>query len=206
MEGFLVFTDILENIAIIIASLSAVYGANKGWKAYIKKKQNELIIEVLEYFCRARDAFRRIRSPFSPAGEGETRPQGKTESKQEKEIYDRVYVPIERYKKEEAIFQRLESLKYKFIANFGKESAQPFTKLFNSLNKIFLASNVLRTSWIQQGRRFPSEEAFQDHLERMHKYEGIFWEGAEDPDKFGQEIEATIDEIEVISEKLMKKI
>ncbi|MCH8172069.1 MAG: hypothetical protein IIA70_02030 [Proteobacteria bacterium] len=206
MKDFLVFTDILENIAIIIASLSAVYGGSKGWEVYRKKKQNDLIVEVLEYFYRARDALRRIRNPFLYVGEGGTRERRETESEQEKEIYDRVYVPMERYKKEEAIFQKLESLKYKFIANFGKESAEPFTKLFNALNKIFLASNILRTAWIQQGRRFPSDEAFQDHLERMHKYEGIFWEGAEDPDKFGQEIEATIDEIEVISEKLMKKI
>jgi len=199
-------SEIFMNIAVGAASIAAVLGARSEWKKYNKKRQNELIVEVLESFYRVRDAFKRIRSPFGFSGEGATRLKQESETLEEKELFDRAYVPIERYKKEEEVFRNLDGLKYKFIANFGKEKAKLFEDLIWVLNQIIFTSNMLRTSWIQQGRPFRDDQSFQGHLERMHKFEGIIWEGAHEPDEIKQKIDSAINEMESICEKLLKEM
>ncbi|NNC15235.1 hypothetical protein HJC22_05735 [Corallococcus exiguus] len=107
------------------------------------KRQTELAEQVLSDFYRARDLFMAARSPGSFPGEGATRPQDDNESKSDAEHLNAIYAPFERLTKNNSFFADLHARRYRFMALFGTEAAQPFDLLRAAHSEIFTATEIL---------------------------------------------------------------
>jgi hypothetical protein len=189
--------DILESISLIIAAWTVILGVNAWRHEFIGKRRIELAEEVLALFYEARDVISYIRSPFGYVGEGSSRKSSESESPEEKQIYDRAYVLVERYNKNQGLFNKIYSMRYRFMAQFGKEASVPFDDLRKIVNDIFISSRMLADYWKDQGRRtWKTEGDFEKHLEEMHKYEAVFWEMSADRDPIIPRVNAVISNIE----------
>ena len=198
------FTNILQSISVIIAAIVVIIGVNAWRREYIGKRNVDLAEEVLALFYEARDVIRSIRNPFGFSGEGSTRNSGPNESPQEKEINDRAHAVFERYGKRQDLFNKLYSMRYRYMARFGKDSAKPFDDLNNIVSEIFSSARMLAYYWRDQGHRtWQNEEEFQRHLREMRKHEAIFWEMAPDEDLIKPKLDAAIADIEAQSLKVI---
>jgi hypothetical protein len=189
--------NILTSASIIIAAWAVIIGVDAWRREYVGKRRLELAEEVLALFYEARDVISYIRSPFSVSGEGSTRKVDPKESPEEKEINDRAYIVFERYNKRQDLFNKLYSMRYRYMARFGKDSAKPFDGLRKIINEIFASAQMLSFYWKEQGRRtWANKEEFEKHLKEMHKHESVFWEMSPDKDPILPRVNAVISDIE----------
>ncbi len=196
--------NILESISLIIAAWAVIIGVNAWRREYIGKRRLELAEEVLSLFYEARDVISAIRSPFGYSGEGSTRSAAPNESPEEKEINDKAYVVFERYNKRQDLFNKLYSMRYRYMAQFGKDSAKPFDDLYKIVNEIFTSARMLSHYWLEQGHRnWRNKAEFQKHLDEMHKHEAIFWEMSADKDQIIPRVSAVISDIEAQCNKII---
>jgi hypothetical protein len=196
--------NILASISLIIAAWTVIIGVNAWRREYVGKRRLELAEEVLALFYEARDIISYIRNPFSFAGEGSTRNADPNESPEEKRINDNVYIVFERYNKRQDLFNKLYSMRYRYMARFGKDSAKPFDELNKIVNDIFTSARMLSHYWKEQGRRrWQSDEEFKRHLEEMRKHEAIFWAMSADKDPILPRVNAVISDIEAQSLKII---
>jgi hypothetical protein len=197
--------EIAQNISVIIACLAIILGVDAWKREYVGKRKIELAEDVLTLFYQARDAVGRIRSPFRRHGEGETRKTGEYENPNEKELLDRAYVVVERFEKEREIFNKLDVLRYRFMARFGVNAKKPFDDLRSIITDIFLSANMLGTHyWQRQGRAQMSEAEFQKHLKELNEHEAIFWEGRLESDPIKKRLDGTIEGIEKICRPIIQ--
>jgi hypothetical protein len=68
------------------------------------------------------------------------------------------------------------------MAAFGAGTERIFTETSTIVNSIFISARMLATHyWPRQGRVPMAPDEFQEHLDEMHRHEGVFWDtGAED--------------------------
>jgi len=130
-ENIKMVLEIINTLAILIASVVAVCGISAWRKEFQGKRNIEIAEEVLVLFYEAKDAIRAIRAFLRQQGEGATitPPQA----------YDSVVV-YERYEKRHEIFNKLTSKRYQFKARFGDEKDKPFEDLKNIINEILNAA------------------------------------------------------------------
>jgi len=101
-------------LALIGIVLTQSWTSRREWA----KRRVEFAEEMLSLFYEVRDAIRAIRSPLGSRGEGGTRVRGEGESKEIAELLDSAFVVVERYNKNEAIFNNIRAKKYRFMAMF----------------------------------------------------------------------------------------
>ena len=193
--------SIIKGLSIIIASIVAVRGLN-SWRFELKgKKEIELAEQVLALFYECRDAIKMIRNPFSFSGEGQTRKRSENEIENETKLLDQAYVVFERYEKVKSSFTTLRSLKYRFIIVFGKDSEEPFIKLFQTMNEILVSSNILAGIYLSRLKNGSLDPA---SLEIMKDNEKIFYEMSKD-DEINMKVDSAIESIENICKKTLQK-
>lgn len=184
--------DILQSTSVVLASYAVIAGINAWRREFVGKRRIELAEETLEAFFAIRDAIAFIRDPWSKAEEGTTRRRAGFESEAETELLNRAYIVYERYQAKKDVFSRFATIKYRFMAAFGKETEDIFIRTQKTLNRIFIAAGKLgRHYWQRQGRVQMSDEEFEEHLDEMHREEEIFW----DHDKQNDEIRASLNGI-----------
>jgi len=175
--------QVIQAISLTVAAWAAIYGISAWRREFVGKKRIELAEEVLVRFYEARDVIRIIRNPFSQVGEGSSRQAAEHETAEEKQIFDNAYVVFERYERHREVFSQLQSLRYRFMAQFGADAVQPFDDLSRILNDIFISARMLTHYWRDQGRRpWRNDEQFQKHLAEMFQHEAVFWEKSKDDD------------------------
>ena len=202
-------TNILEGVSgIVAAGIAAgtvIFGVSAWRREYVGRRRIELAEEVLALFYEARYVISAIRNPFGFVGEGSTREADPKESPEEKQISDNAYKVFERYNKHQGLFSKLHSMRYSYMAQFGKDSAKPFDDLREIINDIFEAATMLPYYWQRQGHTpWKSEEERQNHLDEMHKYERVFWHlGKDDP--IEPRVDAIISDIEKQTSSIISK-
>ncbi len=189
--------DIIESIAIIIASLSAIYGINSWRKEMKGKKEYELAEEVLAHFYEAKDKISLIRSISGWSGEGKSRKPSQNETDEEKKILDQAHVVFERYQNNQDVFNKLQSLRYRFMAVFGRENGNPFIELNKIIIRILSSSRTLSRLYFLRRQ----DDSTQNKID---KYEAIIYEGHNEPDEISQNIENILSEIEHICENIIR--
>lgn len=202
--------SILESVSVIIASLTAsgtiIYGIKAWRREYIGKRKLDLAEEVLALFYEARDAIRFIRSPASYSGEGRTRNAAPNETPEEKRINDNAYIAFERYNKRLELFNKIRSMRYRYMAQLGKDLSKPFDDLNNIVNDIFISATMLPYYWMEQGHhQWKNEAEFKQHLVEMNKHQAVFWEMTPDRDQITPRVDAVISEIEAQTAKIIGK-
>jgi hypothetical protein len=198
MEYATSIATLLQSISVIFASLSIALGVNAWRREHIGKRRIELAEDVLTAFYEARDAIRRIRSPFGFVGEGSTRKKGESEGREEAEILDRAYVVHERFNKERELFNRLHTMRYRMAARFSTIAEKPFNNLESLVREIFFSAERLGSHyWQRQGRVAMTEDERTKHLKEMHEHERVFWSRKTD-DPVEEKLVKIIAEIEAI--------
>jgi hypothetical protein len=198
--------NIIQSASIIIASIVAIWGIN-SWRREAKwKRKYEVAEEVLALFYECKEKFQIIRSPFSHSLEGKSRKQGENETIEESKRLDNTYVFFERYEREKEAFNKLFSLKFRFMTLFGKESGHSFDEMKKILNTIFFAANKLgQHYWREQGKNFRTEELFQQHLKEMEENEAIIWGHYDENDKIAKRVDQCISSIEKYCSTIMER-
>lgn len=111
-----------------------------------------------------------------------------------KEARDRAYVAIERYNKHREKFSKLYSLKYRFVAYFGRDAAAPFDDLRGILNQIFLSARRLARYWaVESGTPLTEEQ-----VRKRETNEAIFWEDEAENDPINPKLDQIIERMEGI--------
>ena len=192
--------DIISSViyagATIFAACVAIYGVNSWKREFRGKRQIELAEDVLGVFYEAKDAISAIRSPFSYGGEGSTRKPVEGEPEQEKKVRNTAYTVWERYDKHQGVFNKLHSMRYRFMAQIGKEEAEPFEQMRKIVNRILTAAGSLSGLWVERGRLPYKSEENKELSKEVRRLEAIFWwQGSKDDiDKEVAEIIARIEE------------
>jgi len=199
------YGDLLQNISIIIASISAIYAINAWQKEFIGKRKIELAEEMLAKYFQIKDAISFIRNPWSNNEEGKSRKKSEFENPDSTELLDRAFIVFERYEKQKEVFNEFNVMKYKFMARFGKETEEVFIRVNKAVNKIFIAARMLGTYyWQRQGIVKMTDEEFEKHLEKMEKHEGVFWEMEAEKDEIKIELEEIQKLLEGYTDKVFK--
>lgn len=186
----------ISNMAVILASLTAIYGI-VAWKyEHIGKRRLEIAEDVLAMFYEACDAIKAIRSPFGFEGEGGTRKAKGNETSEQKRIRDLAFSVYERYYSNKEIFNRLHSMRYRFMAIYGADKSKPFMELYRIRNMIFRAAGMLAVEWERDLgiAKMPDQE--KKHREAINKYESIIWEDNANPDPITPLMDNIISDIE----------
>jgi ADP-heptose:LPS heptosyltransferase len=190
VENIKLALEVVNTLAIVIASIVAICGINAWRKEFQEKRNIELAEEVLALFYEAKDAIRAIRNPFSYQGEGKTRKPQENETPREKEARDRFYFVFERFEKRQEIFNKLHSKRYQFMARFGTEKSKPFEDLRMIVIEIQVSANSLSRIW-------SSNHISEDMEKRRQEHESIIWIGGED-DPIESRVKKIISDIEAI--------
>lgn len=192
------FGEILSSIAIIIASVTAIYGISAWKREFRGKHQIELAEEALALFYEAREVITSARSPGGFGYEGRTRESQAEETPAEKKARDAAYVIIERFQPHEELFSKLHAMRYRFMAQFGLGSAKPFDELRKIRNQIFSAARRLARLWAKDVSHF-DEKRQEAHYEKTQKYQSIFWDSYDEvADPINPCLDKVVSEIEAI--------
>lgn len=200
------FVKILESLAVIAAALTAIYGISSWRREMRGRKEYELSEEVLSLFYEARDKISAIRSPLVWSGEGKSRQASPEESPEQKEAFDQAHIVNERYQFYQETFNKLRTLRYRFMALFGQDKAKPFDDLNKIVSKIHAAARILGNYWARLNKmHLPWDEKKYDNLyKQIEKSQSVIWEGNK-PDPIAQKVEKLIEEIEKICEPILRK-
>lgn len=192
--------SIIQSCSIIIASIVAILGIS-SWRREGKwKRKYEIAEEALALFYECKEKISIIRSPFSNTLEGKSRKKGENETPQETESLDSAYIYVERYEKHKEPFNKLSSLKFRFMTQFGKEAGLYFDELGKIINQVFFAAHHLGELKFQESRKL----GISDNIYKlMEKYEKIIWEDFEKDDEIKSRINNSIREIEKYCEKII---
>ena len=210
MNWNLIF-NFIESLAIIIASIVAILGINSWRKEAKWKRKYELAEEVLGLFYEAKEVIDYVRFPGSYIGEGSTRKADSHETPDEKEILDRAYITIERLEKHKEVFNRIRTLKFRFLAIFHNEdnAKDPFEKLDYIKKELTFASHQLGRRYWNKGRierimRAP-EKNQEFEFQQTDKFEKTIWEQKVEQDPIISELTIMICQIEDMCKKVLSK-
>lgn len=194
------FFEIIKSVGVIVASGVAIWGIN-SWRREAKwKRKYELAEEVLANFYEAHQAIQIIRSPFGYVHEGSSRPKQDNENKEESQIYNQAYVSRERFERNKTSFEKLQSLKFRFIALYGKEYEQHFDKFTQTVNKIFFASDQIANVRLGQ---YGDDKNF---IAKTNKEsQEILYSGINKEDKIESELQIAIMSIETKCKEIIGK-
>lgn len=190
------YSELFKNISLTLASLTAIYGIDQWRREHRGKRQAELAEDTLTLFYEAQDTIHHIRSPFGYGGEGSSRKPGENETPEEKDAYDKAYVVFERFKTHIELFNKIHATRYRFMAQFGSDAAQPFDDLHKIVSEIQISARRLGQLWAKQNRYFRTQQQEENHFDRIQKYEAVFWEGSEDEDPINPKLKKCVSEIE----------
>lgn len=192
------FIELIKHLLTIATLIVAIYGIHFWKKEYVGKKRIDMAEETLALFYEASDAIKDIRSPMGWSSETENTKCRENESEEQFKARKQASVKYERYKEHQELFHRLYSMRYRFMAQVGKEEAKPFTDLRKIVNKILHSAHMLTRLWSL--RRNPED---RKHWESVEKQEAIFWDSMDENDPINPEVEKIISEIENTCRKII---
>ena len=198
-----IFPVLLQTVAIFIAAISVVIGVTAWRRSALGNRKLEIAEEAICVFRQLVDAIQEIRSPLSLGGEGSTRQRSDAETERESEIYDRAYIAFERANRHSELFSRVFALRHQVAFYFGDEIAEAFGEPLRVRHSIFISARALSRDWLRQGEQFRTPGQFDQHLERMHRHEAVFWEGSNEPDEINLALEAAYEQLESECKKML---
>jgi len=171
---------LFSNIAVIVASIAAVWGVSAWRREFRGKRDMELAENALELFYRAERAIEAIRFPIWNLADGRTRSPEPNETPEEKEARDRAYVVFKRMKDHSDIFDQLYTLRFRFMARFGRDRSKPFDEMKRVVDTIWVCTQKLAEYWAEQLR--DGDRTHQSTKNEITEYERVIsYAGAKDP-------------------------
>jgi len=193
--------EVIKHISILIGIWVAIYGIDSWRREHTGKRQIELAEYTLALFYESIDVIKHIRHPFSFAGETEDVERAENESEKAWEARKNASVVFKRYNSHQELFNKLYAMRYRFMAQIGKDKAKPFDDLRDITNEIIISARMLARLWARD--HFRTDEQRQQHEQNVDKYEAVFWEGLEDDDPINPKLIKIIEEIEETCRKVI---
>lgn len=186
--------SLARDFSILIAVWVAIYGIDSWRREYRGKRQVELAEDVLALFYEAHDAIAYLRHPLALSSEFEDIPRAENETDQQWEARRNASVVFKRYNERQELFNRIHSLRYRFMAQIGTREAEPFDELRRIVNEIFSAARRLSRLWSRD--HFRTEQQRDEHYASIQQYEAVFWAGLEDEDQIAKRLAQTLKDME----------
>lgn len=186
--------ELIQDVSILIGIWVAIYGIDSWRREHTGRRQLEVAEETLALFYEARDAIHHIRHPASFSNETEDIERSNGESEQAWRARKNASVVFKRYNNYQELFGKLQSIRYRFMALFGKEKVKPFDDIKGIVAEITVAARMLARLWARD--HFPTEESANKHQESIERNEAKFWEGLADTDPINPKLDALIAQIE----------
>jgi hypothetical protein len=157
----------------------AVYGLDSWRREHSGKRQIELAEDALALFYEAEDALKHIRHPASYEYERKEITRGDRESDAQYSARKDASIVFVRTAKYSELFNKLHSMRYRFMSQIGKDEAQPFEDIRRIVLDVENAAASLSRMWPLD--QHTSDAAFEAHRKRVQGLENIFGWGVEDP-------------------------
>lgn len=147
----------------------------------MKKRRATLAEEVLADFYEAREIIQAVRSPANFSSEGSERQKAEWEKEDDTVTLNGYYATLERLDKRSEFFARFYARRYRFLANFGHEAAQPYDEFHQIYSEIVVAARMLMQTHRQYAIQNPRDIA---SLERSkERWEETIWWGLPEEDR-----------------------
>jgi hypothetical protein len=193
--------DALQTVSLLIAILGAVYGIDSWRREHKGKRQMELAEDTLALFYEAADAISYIRHPVSLGHELKDIEQGEGESDKAYKARKNASIVYVRYDLKKDTFNRLHAMRYRFMAQIGKDQAKAFDDLREIVNSIHVSANMLARLWPRDS--FPSTSAWESHNVNVQKYEAHIWEGDAEDDPIQPKLTSALSDIESVCKEVI---
>jgi hypothetical protein len=194
---------ITASVAAFIASIVAIRGINSWRREFMGKRDIELAEEVLELFHKAQTAIKAIRSPLGYMLEGQKVLERLKKEGNEQYISSKAAVLFERFEDREEVFHKLQALRYRFMAHFGKDKVKPFDDLKQIVDKMFISAKMLS---IMQESKKDGEIGNEDKPsvnEKIREYEADLTWGDTEKDKITPMLEEVGKQIDKIYQEII---
>ena len=191
----------IKELSLLIGIWVAIYGIDSWRREHTGKRQIELAEETLALFYEARDAIANIRHPVSWGSEDNDIERGESESDKDYEARKRANIVFSRYKEHQELFNKIHSMRYRFMAQIGKDESVPFDELRGLVNKIFISARMLARLWARD--HFRTDDAHEKHWNDIEKHEAVFWDGMSEDDPINGKLDETIKKMESTCNKVI---
>lgn len=186
----------IQLATFVLAALAFNFGIRAWKREFIGRRRMALTEKTLALFYECQATMKYIRSPMGHTGEGRTRVRNPNESAVESQHLDSLYAVVERVHTHRRVFARLHSMQFRFMAVFGAEHATTFGAIHQAVNKVLLASEMLRTSYRPWTGTINATDKTAEENDRHRR---TMWDAWNDNDPINQEIAAAVSTIEEIA-------
>jgi len=198
--------QVMSHIAVIAASVVAIWGINAWRREFKGKRDIELAEDVLCLFYRAERAIEAIRFPIYNLREGQNREPEPNETPEQKQARDRAYVVFKKIMEHSDIFDELYKLRFRFMARFGKDKVKPFDEVKRIVDEIWVSTKRLAELWTV---KMSKSELSEETQKRINEHEAVIWSGWGE-DTIKTRLEKTVQDVEeicrpIIGDKIPRK-
>jgi len=193
--------EFVKDISVVIG-LWVVFYKIAAWQIEHRGRRNiELAEETLALFYEAKDVLEWIRHPVAFGEEIDSVKKEENESTEEFEARKKVNFIFVRFNKNKELFSKIHSLRYRFMAQIGKEKAMPFTALDGLIKEIISAARLLTILWTE--KNILDEEARKVHYNQIKMNRSIIWDSFDKQDPINVKMEAIIVSIEAVCQEVI---
>jgi len=191
----------IKDISLLIGIWVAIYSIDSWRREHTGKRQIELAEETLGLFYQARDAIAYIRFPANFDGETSNIEPEEKETENEFKARINANVVFTRYNEHRELFNKIHSMRYRFMAQIGKGDAKQFEELRSILNEIFLSAQILAKLWPRD--HFKTDAQWRSYHSHVRKHEAIFWDCMNVDDEINNKLDQVIREMEYICKNII---
>jgi hypothetical protein len=208
---------IIVAIATVVGSSAAVFASITAWKGintwrreFLWKKRFEVAEEVmtLMYDCQFR--LQTIRNPSFNEEEISSRKPAEWETESDKRCLNAVYVVFERFNEHRETFSKLFASRYRFMALFGKDAAQPIEDFRDKVNNVLWEAEThplycnAQVYWNAQGQEFANKDEINIHRKEMREHLSILSGTFSEQDKFNTKIEEIVSRMDANCARVLR--
>ena len=186
--------QLATNISVIVGLWIAIYGIDAWRREHTGRRQIELAEETLALFYEASDLIRYLRHPASYAQEHEGIERNPSEPDEHYDARRKASVVFNRYNENKETFNKIRALRYRFMAQIGKEQAIPFDQLHNIVNEILSSARILARLW--STTHFTTDAQWETHFKQVKNYEKIFWDTFQVDDPVNSRLDQLVQDLE----------
>lgn len=186
--------EVITQISAIVALWFAIYGIDSWRREHIGRKRTDTAEEALALMYEAADAIEHIRHPVSFGSEHGEIERGESESEEQWQARRNANVAFVRYNQYQELFNKLHAMRYRFMALFGKEKAEPLIQLRRVVNEVLSAANALSRLWPRG--HFRTDKQWENHQKQIEKYEAKFWSMMSEEDELANRVKDAVTAME----------
>jgi hypothetical protein len=194
--------EFIKDVSVVIGLWVLFYNLT-AWQREHKGKRNiELAEDTLALFYEAKEVIAWMRNPIGFTNETDSIKKEERETEEDFGARKRASFIFVRYKQNNELFNKINSLRYRFMAQIGKEKAKPFDDLNKIIKEIVSSARMLAMLWSE--RHFSTtEDEEKKRREKIMKHERIIWDTFSDDDPINTKINKLILDIEKICENVI---